>query len=68
MYCLLGNQLESDIIKAEKEIIALENTVQVVTSSNISYKSAVFQVEEQNSDLEQDLSKQLDQVRTRKIL
>lgn len=56
-----GNQLESDIIKAEKEIIALENTVQVVTSSNISYKSAVFQVEEQNSDLEQDLSKQLDQ-------
>ncbi|KAI5701156.1 hypothetical protein M8J75_006573 [Diaphorina citri] len=56
-----GNQLESDILKAEKEIIALENTVQVVNTSNISYKSAVFQVEEQNSDLEMDLSKHLDQ-------
>ncbi|KAL1457195.1 hypothetical protein WDU94_001853 [Cyamophila willieti] len=56
-----GNQLEADILKAEKEIIALENTVQVVNSSNVSYKSAVFQVEEYNSDIEQDINKQLEQ-------
>uniref|UniRef100_A0A8D8Z5U4 Coiled-coil domain-containing protein 39 n=1 Tax=Cacopsylla melanoneura TaxID=428564 RepID=A0A8D8Z5U4_9HEMI len=56
-----GNELEADIIKAEKEIIALENTVQVVNSSNVSYKSAVFQVEEYNLDIEQDIDKQLEQ-------
>ncbi|XP_018335648.1 coiled-coil domain-containing protein 39 [Agrilus planipennis] len=48
-----GDQLDNKVKKAEKEIIAMENTLKVVNSANVAFRNSVSAIDTEGEELQE---------------